>query len=168
MKKFTTLFALGLLTSLLGSGCATISKGRNEAVDITSAPAGATVVVNGRAVGTTPLKLNLSRRQGHEVNIERPGYFSERIFLRTVPNEAATAFIRFGMDEQLGAHYDLTPKRIDVELDPLILPEEVGDDPISELALRVLDVDEMLYRGEITADEHRYILSRLLQAYGQE
>lgn len=165
MKKFTRIFILGLLASILGSGCATLTKGRKQAVEITSAPAGASVLVNGNPVGSTPMRANLSRREGHEVTIEKPGYYSERVLVRTVPNEAADAFIRFGFDEQMGAHNDLVPAKIAAELDPLLLPESVGEDPVSELAAKVLEADEKLYRGEIDADEHRYILARLLEVY---
>jgi len=168
MKKFTRLFTLGIMTSLLATGCATFTKGPNQEVEITSAPRGATVVINGEPAGVTPLRANLSRREAHEVSIERAGYVSEQVFLRTVPNEAAEAFIRFGIDEQIGAHNDLTPSTVHVELDPIILPERVGANPVSELAAKVIEVDELLYSRQIDADEHRYILGRLLDFYRQQ
>jgi hypothetical protein len=168
MKKFAKLLTLGLVTTLVASGCATVSKGTRQAVEITSAPAGATVTVNGNPVGTTPLTVRLSRQQAHEISIERAGYYSEQVFLRTVPNEAADAFIRFGIDQTLGAHNDLTPSEIRAELDPLILPDSVGGDPVGELAAKVVEVDELLYTRQIDADEHRYLLSRLLRFYSQQ
>lgn len=168
MKKFTRLFTLGIMTSLLASGCATITKGPRQTVEITSDPRDATVVINGEVAGKTPLRTKLSRRQAHEVNIERQGYYSESVFLRTVPNEAAEAFIRFGIDEQIGAHNDLSPDAVHAELDPLVLPETVGENPVSELAAKVIEVDERLYSGEIDADEHRYILARLLDFYSEQ
>ncbi len=168
MKKLAKLFTLGILTSLLASGCATVIKGSKQSVDIESAPAGATVLVNGEPAGTTPTKVNLSRTATHEVTIEHPGYFSEKVTLTPEPNKAATAFIRFGIDQSTGATWDLTPDPVSVQLDPLILPDSVGQDPVGELAAKVLEVDERLYTGEIDADEHRYILSRLVEFYRQK
>lgn len=168
MKKFAKLFTLGILTSLLASGCATITKGPKQSVSVESSPPGATVIVDGQTIGNTPLRVRLSRTAAHEVSIERPGYYSEQISVLPVPNRASTAFIRFGIDQSMGAHYDLTPASVQVELDPLILPDSVGNDPVGELAAKVLEVDDRLYQGEIDANEHRYILSRLLQFYQQK
>jgi hypothetical protein len=167
MKKLARLFTLGIVTSLLASGCATLEKGTRHNVTVESAPRGATVIVNGQVAGVTPIMLGLSRQRSHEVTIERPGYVSEHVTILSVPNEAAQAYVRFDLDRQSGAHRDLVPSAIRVDLDPLLLPERVGRDPISELAMKVLDVDELLYRGEIDANEHRYLINRLLRFYEQ-
>ena len=46
------------------------------AVRVTSAPAGATVRIDGRRVGETPLRLGNLRPGAHSVTVERPGYES--------------------------------------------------------------------------------------------
>lgn len=120
---------------------------------------------NGRSIGVTPATPSLSRSRAHTITIERPGYAPEEVTLLTVPNDAADAYIRFGVDELVGAHSDLSPSKVEVELDPLILPEQPGDDPFSELAAKIVEVDEQLASGEITAKDHRYILSRLFEFY---
>lgn len=142
-----------------------MSHGPNQWVEITSSPMGATVLVSGKEVGTTPMTATLSRKRAHYVTVEKEGYASESVTLRTVPNKQTERFIRFDIDEQLGAHRDLTPSSIDVRLDPLDLPEQAGENAVSELASKVVALDDRLDAGEIRVDEHRYILSRLLEFY---
>jgi hypothetical protein len=165
MNKLARLLSFGIMTALLTTGCATLTKGPRQNVQIESAPRGATVIVNGNVVGETPMNISLSRQRAHEIVIERAGYRPEEATLLTVPNEASEAFIRFGIDRHIGAHNDLTPSHIQVELTPLILPERAGPNPVSELAGKVLEVDELLYQGQIDADEHRYLVTRLLRFY---
>lgn len=165
MKKITGLLSLAILTALFATGCATMSHGPNQWVEITSSPLGATVLVSGKKIGTTPMTATLSRKRAHYVTLEKEGYVSESVTLRTVPNEQTTRFIRFDIDEQLGAHRDLTPSSINVRLDPIDLPEQAGENAVSELASKVVALDERLEAREIRVDEHRYILSRLLEFY---
>lgn len=167
MKKLTSLIPLTILTALLASGCATVTKGPNQRVEIDSTPAGAAVRVNGEWIGNTPTSANLSRKRAHTVEVEKPYYDSETVTLLTVPNEAADAVVRFGIDEVTGAHADLSPDEVDVELDPEILPDEVGENPVSELATKILELDDKLAAGEIQADEHSYITKRLVEFYQQ-
>jgi hypothetical protein len=49
-----------LATALLGSGCATVLKGKTTPVSVTSTTAGATVMVNGQPAGVTPTTVQLS------------------------------------------------------------------------------------------------------------
>jgi hypothetical protein len=165
MKKFTGLFALAALTALFATGCATVTHGPNQRVEITSAPEGAVVTANGSVIGTTPLRANLSRKHAHSITVERDGYAPETVLLMTVPNAPSQSFIRFGLDELVGAYADLEPSAINLRLDPFMLPASVGENPISEMAAKVVAVDDMLANGEIEASEHRYLLSRLIEFY---
>jgi hypothetical protein len=165
MKKFTGLFALAALTALFASGCATVTHGPNQRVEITSAPEGAIVTANGLVIGTTPMTANLSRKHAHSVTVSRDGYAPETVVLMTVPNAPSQSFIRFGIDELVGAYSDLEPSTISARLDPLMLPTSVGSNPISDMASKVVEIDDMLANGEIKAAEHRYLLSRLIEFY---
>lgn len=167
MKKLTGPFLFAVLIALLTSGCATITNGPTQRVVITSWPQGATVTDNGKEIGKTPLVAWLSRRTAHEVTIERQGYAPKTVTLLTVPNEASKAFVRFDIDAVTGAYVDLDPGAIHAHLDPLILPDAPAEDPASELASKVIEIDEQLANGEISEEEHAYLLSRLLQAYRQ-
>lgn len=165
MKKFTGLFALAALTALFASGCATVTHGPNQRVSITSSPEGAIVTSNGKRIGVTPLTANLSRKHAHEITIEKDAYSSESVMLMTVPNKPSQSYIQFGIDDLIGAHSDLEPSNVTVQLTPLILPETVGENGFNDLAAKVVEVDEQLENGRISAEEHRYLISRLLEFY---
>ncbi|MCZ7627552.1 MAG: PEGA domain-containing protein [Candidatus Methylomirabilis sp.] len=63
------LFALVAL-----AGCASIVSGRTQEVSFTSNPEGATVTVNGRIIGKTPLTANLQREKGQSLAFSKEGY----------------------------------------------------------------------------------------------
>jgi hypothetical protein len=75
-KKNTARFLILPLTSLLLSpGCATLTRKKTQRFLVTSAPMGATVIVNGVEQGVTPLELRLGRKtKGQVIRIEYPGY----------------------------------------------------------------------------------------------
>ena len=65
MKQKTTnvLLLIPLASLLLNPSCATITRRTEQRIPVTSAPAGATVSVNGVKRGVTPLELRLSRER---------------------------------------------------------------------------------------------------------
>ena len=74
-KKAAFLFILTLTSGLLSPGCATLTRGRERWIPVTSYPPGAKVIVNGRLQGETPLTLRpVSRRKGQVIRIECAGY----------------------------------------------------------------------------------------------
>jgi hypothetical protein len=61
--------------ALATTGCATIFRKSTQAIPVTSSPPRAVVSVNGKAVGTTPVWIRVSRRiKGQVIRIETPGY----------------------------------------------------------------------------------------------
>jgi len=75
-RKNAVLLVLMTITSiLLTPNCATLTRRRTQRIPVTSFPAGATVIVNGRQQGVTPLEISLDRKKkGQVVRIESPGY----------------------------------------------------------------------------------------------
>lgn len=64
-----------LLSISLNTDCAMMTRGNTQRIPVTSFPAGATVSVNGRPQGTTPIGLHLTRKRTTQVvRIESPGY----------------------------------------------------------------------------------------------
>ena len=74
-KNTARLLILTLTSLLLSPGCATLTRKKTQRVPVTSAPVGATVIVNGIEQGVTPLELRLGRKtKGQVIRIESPGY----------------------------------------------------------------------------------------------
>jgi hypothetical protein len=74
-KKIARLVVLALVTLLVEPGCATLLRRTTQRIPVTSSPAGATVSVNGEALGTTPLQIKLTRwKRKQIIRIESPGY----------------------------------------------------------------------------------------------
>ena len=78
---FKSVLALGSLSLL--SACATVGHGPKQTIAIESDPPGAAVTVDSKPRGHTPLTLNLTRVVSHEVRVDRAGYKSETIKLRS-------------------------------------------------------------------------------------
>ena len=111
-------------------GCATIANGTSQTVEIRSAPHGANVLVDGRNVGTTPLKADMKRGQPHVVEIEKPGYLTETVLTTTRMNSATGWNALFGVpggiamlvDYSNGSSTDVAPNSVNVDLVEKVTP----------------------------------------------
>jgi len=56
------------------AGCASAIKGTRQTVAFSSDPPGASVIVDGTNLGTTPAEIELARHDSHSVRIEKVGY----------------------------------------------------------------------------------------------
>lgn len=66
---------LPLTIALLSPNCGTLTRSRMQRIPVTSAPAGATIALNGAPLGVTPVEIRLDRKQKNQViRIELPGY----------------------------------------------------------------------------------------------
>lgn len=70
-----------VFASALLSACATVAHGTDQLVSIGSVPWQATVTVDGKAIGKTPVAAQLSRAATHTIKIEFEGY--EPVELKT-------------------------------------------------------------------------------------
>lgn len=68
------------------TGCATIASGRQQAVTFQSNPDGATVVVNGRTLGKTPLTVQLDKKKDQTLTFSKDGYKTVTMPLTTSLN----------------------------------------------------------------------------------
>lgn len=158
------LFLLSLLAASLWPGCGNMG-GRRDWVTVESMPQGALVHRGRELLGTTPLTVALDRRDTHELRLARPQFRSARVVVAPMRNEAGRAFIRSGILEDLGAYHELGPNPVRVELVPLLVPESRPANPYGEFARRVLEADALLASGELSADEHRYIMDCLTRHF---
>lgn len=150
------------------SGCANMEKGAPQEVSIVSFPTAASVYVNGEAVGITPLKMSLPRKVTHEVRLEKNGYNSTVKYITPVPNEASKNFIRFGLADDMGRYVDLTPGTLKAELKSELVPSSIGNDPFERMAKQALEADRRLESGEISAQEHKFIIEQIIEFFEQQ
>lgn len=127
------------LIGLLG-GCASIMHGSRQNVAFDSTPAGASVIVDGTKVGTTPICTDLDRGSEHDVTIELPGYTPQKIHLsRGVDgwffgNLLLGGVIGLVVDASNGAMYKLDKDRVSVTL-----VKGTGVGPVDGLHVVVVD-----------------------------
>lgn len=55
-------------------GCASIISGSKQQMTFQSTPEGATVSVNGRLVGKTPISIQLDKKSGQSLEFKKDGY----------------------------------------------------------------------------------------------
>jgi hypothetical protein len=84
------------LSQVFFGGCATWIDGPTEKVHVKSQPAGARVLLNGRAIGQTPLTTRVSRWGMHRVRIELPGYKPLEVPLQKTVNDYASGNVFIG------------------------------------------------------------------------
>jgi hypothetical protein len=68
-RAFTSL----LVSAATLSGCATAFKGKSTPVSVTSATPGATVSIDGRPAGVTPMSVDLSNKTDAEITVASNG-----------------------------------------------------------------------------------------------
>jgi len=103
---------------LMVVGCATIMHGTSQEVGVSSSPSGASVLVDGRTFGTTPVVVTLKRNQNHFVRLELPGYMPFEIVLTRSLSGWVWGNLAFGgviglvVDVVSGGIYKLTPDQV--------------------------------------------------------
>jgi hypothetical protein len=119
MIKAVLLISLSLLVS-----CATIINGREQKLRIVTIPDNATVFVNNKELGKTPLTINLKRKNNYNIIIKKDGYspiefeaernINHNYYLNCHP----TLWGVWGMtmDIDNGSAYDISPSEIEAYL----------------------------------------------------
>lgn len=117
---------LGLTMLVMGSGCATITRGTTEAWVVESEPAGAQVRLSTGQTCTTPCTLELKRKNNFGVEIEKEGF--DRVSTQVVSsnsrggavgmagNVLIGGLIGVGVDAASGATKELRPNPLVVKL----------------------------------------------------
>ena len=158
-------FALIGFSFLLLFGCASFEHGVPQKVAVISLPTGASVYVNGDAVGITPMEMSLPRKVVHEIRLEKKGFNSAVKYFAPFPNDQAHNFIRFGLKEDLGYYVDLEPGTMKADLKSELVPTSTGADPFERMAQQALEADRRLEAGEITPLDHKYIIEQIIEFF---
>ncbi len=121
MRKTTTyLLVIGIV---LTSGCATIFKGSEADIRVTSSPSNARILVDDVTVGATPATVSLDRKE-QTIKIKKKGFDTVPVkidksfdFATTVlGNFVFGGVIGIVVDLTTGAAYSLDPAEVDVTL----------------------------------------------------
>jgi len=111
-----------ILTALVILGCATIMHGTSQEIGIQSRPTGATVTIDNREFGKTPVIAMLSRKDNHTVHLALDGYqpFDATITRSTSGwvwgNIVFGGLIGLAVDAITGGLYKLKPEQVEAEL----------------------------------------------------
>jgi hypothetical protein len=120
------------------SSCATVMHGSRQEMFLTCEPRVASVYVDGKYIGNTPMNMVLSRGKDHRLRIELAGYKPfEATLTRRLDGWVFGNLLLVGiaLDAFNGSMYRLSPKNIYPELTPM----PAGDSTDSKgLSIRVM------------------------------
>jgi len=121
--NFYRIIALVILTSTLG--CASIVSGTKQDISFHSNPEGATVEVDGRTLGKTPLTFPLTKGEHQSVSFQKDGYkrlslpMDQRLDGWFWGNIVFGGFLGSTTDGLSGAAHEYSPNQYMVSLEPL-------------------------------------------------
>jgi hypothetical protein len=73
-RNFQCFLGLMVACAFFSQNCATIGMGTSQEIPVTSNPAGAKIIVDGKEMGNSPITLKLKRYKSHNIRIEKQGY----------------------------------------------------------------------------------------------
>ncbi len=154
-----------LVITLFFSACASFEKGKPQEVVILSFPTEASVYIDGKATGITPITIDLPRKVSHEIRLEKKGFNSSVKYFTPVRNERGESLVRFGLAQDLGYYHDLEPAIMEAKMKSDLVPHSTGTDPFERMAQQALEADRQLEAGEITPLEHKYVIEQILEFF---
>lgn len=121
--------AAALAAALGLGGCATLERGLNDEVSVTSEPPGAAVTsTTGAGCAATPCTLSVSRDAVFAVTVSKPGYASRTVEVATrisgagaalATENVATAGLGLAVDAATGGALEHVPNPVSVTLTAL-------------------------------------------------
>jgi PEGA domain len=117
------LLIAGVIAATSFSSCASIISGTTQTIKFTSSPPAAIVFLNDVQMGITPMELTLKRKNEYNVKIKLEGFKTYEVNLEQDLNPWYLGNILFGgliglvVDPITGAVYDLSPDKINAELE---------------------------------------------------
>ena len=121
LKALLLVFALLVL-----AGCGAISHGTSQNISCATIPAGASVRSADGTTCSTPCTVSLKRKKDDVLTIEREGYETVTLPVRSALSKASAGsillpggLICWGVDVISGGGYHLVPEQVHVTLKPL-------------------------------------------------
>ena len=156
------------------SGCATMIRGTQEPLQLTSFPSGAKAVIGSGQSCTTPCSIHLARNTSTVVTFEREG--CDTAMVSVFPTLAGAGVILGGViDYGTGAVYSLQPNPVVANLRcasdtarhtaPALVPAVVTEpDPSGgQTETKLLELKSLLDKGLITKEEYEQKRSLILK-----
>ena len=143
IKTIILLLCILFLSSFM-TGCASIITGSSQEMTFKSQPEEATVSVNGRILGKTPLTVRLDKKSNQAVIFEKDGYKSQTMQLETRINGWFWGNIVLGgligstTDGLSGAVHEYSPSQYFVTLPP------AGNNPVDTLTLQKMRAKDFI------------------------
>jgi len=144
-----------LLIVVTVSSCATIMQSTTQQVSFNSNPSGATVTINGQQRGTTPVIVDLKRKDAFTVKIELTGYSPYELALTRKISGWVWGNIVIGglpglvIDAATGGMYILTPEQVNAELRQLSTIQSNEDELLITVVMNAENDWEKV--GQLTA-----------------
>lgn len=107
---------------LLLPGCASIMQGTSQQIAVGSSPTGARVTIDSAARGTTPVLVDLKRKDNHLIKVEADGFEPYEMALSRSVSGWVWGNIVFGgvvglaVDAITGGMYKLSPEQVTAQL----------------------------------------------------
>jgi hypothetical protein len=125
MKKIIKIGVAILITTSMFTGCATIIDGADQKMSFSSSPSGATVKINGKPIGVTPLNdIEVDRSDKNStLTIEKVGYKKQDVTMKTQTNSswywdiAFLSLLSTTVDVVTGATNEYEKDKYFIELD---------------------------------------------------
>ena len=121
---------IALITLVCLTGCATITRGRHEALIIETEPGGATATLSSGETCTTPCSLLLIRKNDVHVQLAKEGFVSVQTDVRSQISGAGAAGMAGNVlvgggigvivDAMSGATKKFVPNPLHVKLEPIV------------------------------------------------
>jgi hypothetical protein len=161
-----------IFAAACSTGCATILKGSNQSIPVSSDPTSADVLVDGTMVGQTPMSIPMKRKIDHLVTIQKTGFQPKSVaVVRNVGgavwgNIVAGGLIGWGVDASTGAQYNLVPVTISLRLD--------ADEPSGAMAaaddqamfvMKLKQLDQLHDAKQVSDDEYAKARLELFRRY---
>ena len=138
MRRVLALAVLCALGSGLG-GCASVTRGWNEQIQISSEPQGAEVRTSMSQACVTPCTLQVGRKDEFSVNFSKPGYQPQTVMVTTrlagggaagfAGNVLVGGIIGMGVDAASGATLEHYPNPVLAVLQPAAPPLRPAPQP---------------------------------------
>lgn len=123
MKK-VVIIIIAMSVSFFGLGsCATIFKGPNDSLKLSSKPAGAEIYINGKFAGNTPLKIHLRASKSYIIEFKKGDYtsctyhVSSEIGVGWVILDIFGGLIPIAIDAITGSWYYLEPDYLNCKME---------------------------------------------------